>query len=167
MSQVDSENSIALPAGAAGAIRSGLAIQQRLRETALYDLARLRREARDEIARLISFLDASDPYAQFELEEQDDREAEIAEPSLGGLDRAQDQTRWAAGGTDDAELDRSDDEPSVGSGDGWSGEHASQENWARGGRDDREDDPTESGIADHDGLLEQIGRWDWQHTVMA
>lgn len=144
----------------------GLAIQERQRQKALQRLARLRKKAMAEIDLLIAFLDASDEYVMTELEDDDEREPEIAEPSLGSLDRAQDQTRWAAGSTDDSELDRSDDEPSLGSGDGWSGEHASQENWARGVRDDREDDPTESGIGDHDGLLEQVGYMDWTKTVM-
>jgi hypothetical protein len=39
--------------------------------------------------------------------------------------------------------------------------------WASGGRQDLEQDHAESGIGDHDGLLEQIGWRDWQHTVMA
>ncbi|WP_369723646.1 hypothetical protein AB8Z38_06705 [Bradyrhizobium sp. LLZ17] len=63
---------------------------------------------------------------------------------------------------DPAEHDGSD-EPSLGSLD----HHHSQERWAAGGRRDLEQDHAESGIADHDGLLEQIGREDWQHTVMA
>lgn len=45
--------------------------------------------------------------------------------------------------------------------------HHSQEQWAGGGSTDLEEDPTESGIADWEGLLEQIGMRDWTGTVMA
>ena len=96
------------PAESAGAISSGLAIQQRERETSLQVLARLRKEAFAEIERLIAFLDACDPYAANELE-----------PSLG----------WPTSGVplaindggDDPEHDEADDEdgrddePSLGS----------------------------------------------------
>lgn len=115
----------------------GLAMQERLRDTALHDLARLRKEARAEIDRLIQFLDRSDTYVMTEVEEDDEREPEIAEPCLGSLDRAQDQTEWAAGCTDDTEH-----------------EHDGRE-------------PEDTGIGDRDGLLEQVGWNDWQHTVMA
>ncbi|MBH5371731.1 hypothetical protein HZZ16_27210 [Bradyrhizobium sp. CNPSo 4016] len=67
------------------------------------------------------------------------------------------------GACDDAEHDDCDSEPSLGSLD----HYHSQETWAGGGRTDLEKDPTESGIADHDGLLEQIGYRDWTHAVMA
>jgi hypothetical protein len=42
----------------------------------------------------------------------------------------------------------------------------SQQRWAAGSRRDPELDPAESGIGDHDGLLEQIGYQDWTRTVM-
>ena len=42
----------------------GLAQQQRHRERALKRLAKLRKKAADEMEKLISFLDASDPYAR-------------------------------------------------------------------------------------------------------
>ncbi|MET4261479.1 hypothetical protein ABIC09_006447 [Bradyrhizobium sp. S3.12.5] len=62
------ENVRELPADSTRAILSGLGIQQRERARALRDLARLRREARDEIGRLIQFLGASNPYVMTELE---------------------------------------------------------------------------------------------------
>jgi len=43
----------------------------------------------------------------------------------------------------------------------------SQEQLAAVGLRDLEGDPAESGIADHDGLLEQIGYRDWTQSVMA
>ena len=66
-------------------------------------VARLRKEASAEIQRLLDFMDASDPYASTELEDQaddgpcddneldgpeneDDEESDPAEPSLGSLD---------------------------------------------------------------------------------
>jgi hypothetical protein len=70
---------------------------------AINTLRRLRREARDEINRLVQFLDQSDEYVMTELEEDDEREPEEAEPSLGSLDRAIDQNRWAFGSHDDTE----------------------------------------------------------------
>jgi len=42
----------------------------------------------------------------------------------------------------------------------------SQEIWAAGGWHDLEEDPTESGIADWEGILEQVGMRDWTNTVM-
>jgi hypothetical protein len=54
MAQVDSENTISMPARAASEIPSGLAIQQRERETALHALRRLGKEASAEIERLLS-----------------------------------------------------------------------------------------------------------------
>lgn len=105
-------------------------------------IGRLRREARDEIDRLIRFLDETDDHMEREPEdENDDSELEDDDPAENDLD----------------------DEPSLGSLD----HHHSQERWAAGGRRDLEQDHAESGIADHDGLLEQVGHQDWQHTVMA
>jgi hypothetical protein len=66
---------------------------------------------------------------------------------------------------DEAELEDddpgeagADDEPALGSLDGKDDQTA----WAAGDRRDLELDPAESGIGDHDGLLEQIGQPDWQ-----
>jgi hypothetical protein len=73
-------------ADSAGAISAGLAIQQRERATALETLARLRKEARAEIERLIDFPDASDPYVQSEAEPDDEGDDSDDEPSLGSFD---------------------------------------------------------------------------------
>ena len=59
------------PADSTHASETGLAIQQRERETALHEVARLRKEASAEIERLLDFLDACDPYVTHELEEDD------------------------------------------------------------------------------------------------
>lgn len=96
------ENVRELPAESTRAILAGLGIQQRERARALSDLARLRKEARAEIHRLITFLDQSDPYVMTELEDAvddgpcDTDELEVSEgdeedggdnePSLGSLD---------------------------------------------------------------------------------
>jgi hypothetical protein len=106
---------------------------------------RLRREAREEIRRLIELLDASDEYVTTELEDDDDREeGGDSEPSLGNLDRITDQEKsWRpVGGADlDAELDTSDDEPALGSLD----HHHSQDQWASGDRRSLEQDDAEIG----------------------
>jgi hypothetical protein len=44
--------------------------------------------------------------------------------------------------------------------------HFSQERWASGSRRDLEQDDAESGIADQDGLDEQVPFRDWQHVGM-
>jgi hypothetical protein len=98
-----------------------LAIQEHRRQKALHALARLRKEASEEIARLIAFLDASDPYVMTEPEDDDDRE-EVgdSEPSLGSFDRMTNQEKsWRRLFSEfiaevDAELDQADDEPSLG-----------------------------------------------------
>jgi hypothetical protein len=173
-------------------------------------IGRLRKEARDEIDRLIGFIDKTDDYVSRELEDDDSANFEDggdSEPSLGSLDRMTDQTKLYAGGpTDhfsiDRELDKSDDEPSLGSLAMWEyntqelwaagtsnnceDEHdgaepnedgepslgsldgqLTQEQWAAGGgySIDAEADPAESGIADNDGLQEQMGRQDSQTGV--
>ena len=58
----------------------------------------------------------------------------------------------------DDEGAESDNEPSLGSLD----HRDNQERWSGGSSSDRELDGSESGIADFDGLLEQIGSPDWQ-----
>jgi hypothetical protein len=73
-------------------------------------------------------------------------------------------------GEDGAEMEDDDPaeddglrEPSLGS----VGEHHhDQRQWAAGGRADRELDGAESGIADQDGLDEQIPFRDWQGVGM-
>ncbi|SHJ26021.1 hypothetical protein SAMN05444159_0117 [Bradyrhizobium lablabi] len=71
---------------------------------------------------------------------------------------------------DDAELEDGDPaeddglrEPSLGSLD----HHLNQEQWAAGSRRDLEQDGSESGIADQDGLDEQVPFRDWQGVGMA
>lgn len=93
-------------------------------------IGRLRKEARDEIDRLIQFLDDTDNH--MEMEPDDEGDDADAEPSLGSLgDHHPNQERWAAGGSRDLEVD-----------DG------------------------ETGIADQDGLDEQVPFRDWQHVGM-
>jgi hypothetical protein len=125
---------------------------------------RLRNEAREEIDRLIRFLDDTDNHMEREPDDEGD-DAET-EPSLGSFDRMIDQSRaWRQQAGElcysvDAEQDDADNEPSLGSvGD----HHINQERWAAGSRRDLEQDDSESGIGDVDGLLEQVGSQDWQN----
>ena len=121
--ETNSTTTAARPAGAV--IPSGLAQQQREREMAIKRIAKLRTKASDEIERLIDFLDASDPYAATEQEEQiddepcddneldgpengEDEDSDPAEPSLGSLDGQSDQTGWATGNRRDLEHDDGD-----------------------------------------------------------
>jgi hypothetical protein len=107
-----------------------LARQQLARIHSVQSLVRLRRDARDEITRLIEFLDASDEYVMTELE--DDSELEEVgdrEPSLGSFDRMLNQEKSYA-------QSFGEFIPSV----------------------DAEQDGAESGIADEDGLREQYGK---------
>ena len=77
----------------------------------------------------------SDPGGScFDGEEEEEADDE---PSLASLDSVANQTKWAEGGMMDAELDDSDDEPSLGS--GAVGAHSSQAQWAHGGTGDIED----------------------------
>lgn len=129
------------------AFGAGLAMQERLRENALHDLARLRKEARAEIDRLIQFLDQSDTYVVTELEEDDEREdGGDAEPSLGSFDRMTNEensyrqvSTWCLPGGNDLEQDDCDREDS-----------------------DPAEESEVSGIGDREGLLEQIGPQSWQ-----
>jgi hypothetical protein len=107
-------------------------------EVVFQAIGRLRKEARDEIDRLIRFLDETDNHME---REPDDDEPEEAEPSLGSLDRMADQTRWGSGSCDDAEVEHDGREPQ------------------------EEDELSDTGIADNDGLQEQVGRQDWQPGV--
>lgn len=145
------ENIRELPAESTRAILHGLAVQQRARQAALSDLARLRKEASAEITRLIAFLDASDPYAMTELEDECGDEGAQCEDE---------------GAEHDGREPDVDDEPSLGSCDPSMG-NGDQTRWAAGNRRDLELDHAESGIGDLDGLLEQVGTRDWQQGVMA
>ncbi|MDB5629377.1 MAG: hypothetical protein JWQ51_1717, partial [Tardiphaga sp.] len=105
------------------------------RQASLVLVRRLRREARVEIDRLITFLDASDYYVQTELEDDfDDNGEDELEPSLGSFDRMTDQSRsWrAVQGEQIAEIDAE--------------------------KDDCDAECSDTGIADRDGLYEQTGR---------
>jgi hypothetical protein len=126
---------------------------------------RLRNEAREEIDRLIRFLDDTDNHMEREPDDPEEDGGDT-EPSLGSFDRMADQSKaWRQQAGElcysvDAEQDDADSEPSLGSvGD----HHVNQEGWAAGSRRDLEKDDAESGIGDHDGLLEQVGSQDWQH----
>lgn len=97
------QNLSALPA-AAGSIPAQLLKQERERRRALQKLRKLRARARDEIERLIQFLDESDLDPDLEADGSD-------EPSLG----FQECFPGRGGGTysfeSDLEVDDSDDEP--------------------------------------------------------
>jgi len=107
-------------------------------------IGRLRKEAQDEIERLLVFLDETDGYSTTEQEEAAD-DVPCDEDELDG----------GAGGRE------ADDEPSL----GWTPGEAARGRYAAtyGDRADREDDagdngeydPAEDGIADTDGLVEQ------------
>lgn len=117
MSQADTSNSTDTSAEPL----SGLALQQQQRETTLRNLATLRKQARDEIDRLIAFLDVSDEYAMTELEDQvDDGPCDCNELEISEGDDEPD----------------GDGEPSLAAPETDTG---SQHSWAAGGRDDRED----------------------------
>jgi hypothetical protein len=111
-------------------------------EEAFQAIGRLRKEARAEIDRLIRFLDDTDKHMELEPDgEGDDAEMEDDDPA-----------------EDDGLR-----EPSLGSiGD----VHFDQRRWAVGDRRDLELDDTESGIADQDGLDEQVPFRDWQMVGM-
>ena len=136
---------------APGAISRRIATQERKRQKALQDLAKLRKEASAEIDRLISFLDASDAYVTTELEDQVDDgpidDAEL-EPSFCGVTAEGIGIPCGVQG-DELEADygnglTTDDEPSLGSSEDhpngyadWGGSR-SQEDWSSGSRDDLE-----------------------------
>jgi hypothetical protein len=134
-------------------LSANLLAQERSRRATIATLQRLRREARNEIARLIQFLDQSDPYVMTELEDDDEREP------------------------DDEAEDGADDEPSLGSsGHEGSGAICYLHRAISDGCDlvydcegDEHDgrEPDDSGIGDIDGLLEQVGTQDWQRGGMA
>ena len=120
-------------------------------------IGRLRKEARDEIDRLIRFLDSTENHME---REPDGDELDMSYPETG--------PRMMAGTSceddEDSDIDEDSDpaEPALGSLDG----QGDQTKWACGGRRDLELDPAESGIVDLDGMLEQIGGQDWQRGGM-
>jgi hypothetical protein len=105
-------------------------------------IGRLRKEARDEIDRLIRYLDDADNHMELEPDDEgDDAELEDGDPA-----------------EDDGLR-----EPSLGSvGD----VHFDQRRWAAGDRRDLEQDDAELGIADQDGLDEQVPFRDWPMVGM-
>jgi hypothetical protein len=93
-------------------------------------IGRLRKDARDEIHRLIQFLDKTDDYVSRELEDAvddgpiddneldgredaEDEESDPPEPSLGsmGTHETSNQEQWARGGTKDLEDEHDGAEP--------------------------------------------------------
>lgn len=101
-------------------------------------IGRLRKEARDEIDRLIGFLDKTDDYVSRELEDSiDDNPHDDNE--LDGPEHAEDEQSEP-------------DEPSLGAFEGHDDQSVS---WKCSNRSDRELDHAESGIGDHDGMQEQ------------
>lgn len=116
-------------------------------EEAFQAIGRLRKEARDEIDRLIRFLDKTDDYVSRELEDSIDDNPHDEETDDNGEDNE----------------DSDPAEPSLGSlGD----HHTNQERWATGSRCDLEQDDGETGIADQDGLDEQVPFRDWMMVGM-
>ena len=117
---------------------------------------RLQTAIRDLIPDLLEFLDETDADPDLEpyladcahddnRQAGDDREADDGdEPSLGWTDREAGSGRHVTSSVLDRELDRSDDEPSLGSPVmNAMSEYRSQEDWADGGRDDREEDSSD------------------------
>jgi hypothetical protein len=128
-------------------------------------IGQLRKEARDEIDRLVRFLDETENH--MELEPEDEADDSELEPSLGSFERVVDQSKaWQQRGEfcsgDDAEQDNADAEPSLGS---VGHMHFNQDNWAAGKPNDCELDGAESGT-DRDGLDEQVPFRDWQNGGM-
>src|SRR6187402_1058978 len=113
MAQVDCENTTGMPAESEKTLFRRTDISP---EDFFQALGRLRRAARDEIERLIDWLDTTIDC---------DRDAAVddapcdgdpdAEPSLGSFDRMSNQIKaWTERWCDvDAELDRCDDEPAL------------------------------------------------------
>jgi hypothetical protein len=112
-------------------------------------IGKLRKEARDEIDRLIGFLDHTDDYISRELEDAiDDNPCD--EDELDGPENGEDEQSEP-------------DEPSLGAFEGHDDQGVS---WKCSNRSDREVDGAESGIGDQDGLDEQVPFRDWQNAGM-
>jgi hypothetical protein len=126
MAQVDSENSITAPASDAG----GLYIPTDVTPEDLFlAIGRLRKEAGDEVDRLLQFLDETDDYVFRELEPNGD-ELDASFPERG--------SSMLSNPNEDDELSGDESEPSLGS--GAVGENSNQGQWALVGTDDREDE---------------------------
>ena len=112
-------------------------------------IGKLRKEARDEIDRLIGFLDKTDNYVSRELEDSID-DGPHDDDELDGPENGEDE-------------ESEPDEPSLGAFEGHDDQSVS---WKCSNRSDRELDGAESGIGDQDGLNEQIPFRDWQNRGM-
>jgi hypothetical protein len=130
-------------------------------DTYFAEIGKLRRIASREIARLIDFLDRLD--GDWDLEDDGSAEPTLGwpeRPGFGALSlrpgpQEDGESEWSIGSKGDLELDKADDEPSLGSsacfgffGYGyWRGYDASpewnQEHWAAGRCDDIENDPAD------------------------
>jgi hypothetical protein len=162
MAQADSDNST--PAPATGPAANSIYLPTDISPEQLFlAIGKLRKDARDEIDRLLRFLDETDDHME--------REPDDDEPSLGFLECFPGQGKGSGYGDlgDDREAENEHDE------DGADGEASlgsldqpdDQTKWGHRSPTDREGDPAESGIGDMDGLLEQTGRRDWQPGVIA
>jgi hypothetical protein len=179
MSQTDSTNTT----GVSGVGGEGLYLPTDVTAEQIFQaIGRLRKEARDEIDRLVRFLDETENHMELEPEDEaDDSDHEDGaddEDSLGSLERhassygpdgpnpTGSQTNWAGGRGDDLEDEHDgaeppeDAEPSLGAFEGH--EH---QNVAWAGKtfvvDAELDRAEESGIGDLDGLHEQTPPLDW------
>jgi hypothetical protein len=112
-------------------------------------IGKLRKEARDEIDRLIGFLDKTDDYVSRELEDSID-DGPHDDNELDGPENAEDE-------------ESEPDEPSLGA---FEGDDDQSVSWKCGNRSDRELDAAESGIGDQGGLDEQVPFRDWQNRGM-
>jgi hypothetical protein len=144
MAQADTNNSTPAPGGLS-IPKDSLYLPTDISPEELFQaIGRLRKDAPDEIHRLIQFLDKTDDYVSRELEDAaedyeneldgpedaEDEESDPPEPSLGSLSSSGgDQTHWGKFGRDDLEDEhdgaepdndeggdgaREDDEPSLG-----------------------------------------------------
>jgi hypothetical protein len=154
MAQVDSENSTAVPAKptaeAPESPANALYLPTDTTPEELFQaIGKLRKEARDEIDRLIGFLDKTDNYVSRELEDSID-DGPHDDDELDGPENGEDEQSEP-------------DEPSLGAFEGHDDQSVS---WKCSNRSDRELDGAESGIGDQDGLNEQIPFRDWQNRGM-
>ncbi|MDR3489189.1 MAG: hypothetical protein P4M05_30360 [Bradyrhizobium sp.] len=139
-------------------------------------IGRLRKEARDEIDRLIGFLDHTDDYVSRELEVEDgnDEPGGDDEPSLGSINptTSRRQAIWSAGDTCDHEHEHDgrepgeDDEPSLGSSNDHNGHGAVYDN-SGGGVIDGEgpDDDLEPSLGGGDGSDREEDRADEEPSL--